>query len=202
MSPLLPVLALLAAVAGPAQVPSAKSSDSTSPPVLVTKVDPEYPEAASRVYRTGKVVLSFTVQVSGAVTDIEVVQSAGPDLDTAAVQAVSRWRYEPATEGGVPAQAHGTVSIPLSLELEGRLLDAGADPLLVLFDRGTPSLALPQRGKVLRLRADHPQGEPTTIGSVSIERRAPGGDRPTYEARLEEGGPLRAGDLVRVTLGP
>ena len=44
--------------------------------------------------------------------------------------------------------------------------------------------------------------EPTAIGAVSIERRIPGGDRPTYEARLGEGGPLRAGDIVRVTLGP
>jgi TonB family protein len=184
------------------QAPAATSSDTVSPPVLVTKVDPEYPEAASRAYRTGKVVLSFTVQVSGAVTDIEVVQSAGPDLDTAAVQAVSRWRYEPATEGGVPTPAHGTVSIPFSLELEGRLLDAGTDRVIVLFDRGTPELSLPRRGTVLRLRADHSPGEPTAIGSLSIERRSPGGDRPTYEARLEDGGPVRAGDLVRVTLGP
>jgi TonB family protein len=201
MSPLLLALALLSSLAGPADAPAAGKGPSASP-VLVAKVDPEYPESARRAYRTGKVVLSFTVQVSGAVTDIEIVQSAGPDLDTAAIQAVSRWRYEPATEAGDSVMAHGTVSIPFSLELEGRVLDAGADPLLVLFDRGTPDLALPRRGQVLRLRANHPQGEPTAIGAVSIERRVPGGDRPTYEARLGEGGPLRAGDIVRVTLGP
>jgi TonB family protein len=201
MIPLLPVLAILSLVAPPADAPVARPGRSASL-VLVTKVDPEYPESASRTYRTGKVVLSFTVQASGAVTDIEVVQSAGPDLDAAAVQAVSRWRYEPAAEGGEPVPAHGTVSIPFSLEIEGRVLDAGADPLLVLFDRGTPGLALPSRGKVLRPGADHPRGEPAAIGAVSIERRIPGGDRPTYEARLGEGGPLRAGDIVRVTLGP
>jgi len=201
MSPLLLALALLSSLAGPADA-SAPGRGPSASPVLVVKVDPEYPESARRAYRTGKVVLSFTVQVSGAVTDIEIVQSAGLDLDTAAIQAVSRWRYEPATEAGHPVIAHGTVSVPFSLELEGRVLDAGADPLLVLFDRGTPDLSLPRRGNVLRLRADHPQGEPTAIGAVSIERRVPGGDRPTYEARLGEGGPLRAGDIVRVTLGP
>jgi len=87
MSPLLIILVMLSSSAGAAEKPAAAPGPSAAP-VLVTKVDPEYPEAASRVYRTGKVVLSFTVQVSGAVTDIEVVQSAGPDLDTAAVQAL------------------------------------------------------------------------------------------------------------------
>ena len=201
MNLLLLVLAMLWPIAAAADQPMTAPGSSAAP-VLVAKLDPEYPESARRSYRTGKVVLSFTVQVSGAVTDIEVVESAGPDLDAAAVQAVSRWRYEPATEGGKPVLSHGTVSVPFSLEIEGRLLDVGVDPLLVLFDRGTPDLALPRPGKVLRLGADHPRGEPTAIGAVSIERRIPGGDRPTYEARLGEGGPLRAGDIVRVTLGP
>lgn len=195
------LLTLLGVAAPVATVPAA-GAGSSSAPVLVTRVEPEYPEAARRAYRTGKVVLSFTVQPSGSVTDVEVVQSAGPELDQAAVAAVSRWRYEPAMQGDQPAASRGTVAIPFSLELEGRVLDAGAGAPLVIFDRGTPELALPRHGRLLRLRPDHPQGEPVSIGALSLERRAPGNDRPTYEALLLQGGPPRVGDLVRVTLGP
>ncbi len=195
------LFALLGVAAPAASVPAADAGP-PSAPVLVAKVEPEYPEAARRVYRTGKVVLSFTVQPSGSVTDVEVVQSAGPELDQAAIAAVLRWRYEPATEGGQPTASHGTVAIPFSLELEGRVLDAGAGAPLVIFDRGTPELALPRHGRLLRLRPDHPQGEPEAIGALSLERRAPASDRPTYEALLLQGGPPRVGDLVRVTLGP
>lgn len=198
----LPILFVLLGVAASTAPATAASAASSSAPVLVTKVEPEYPEAARRAYRTGKVVLSFTVQPSGSVTDVEVVQSAGPELDSAAIAAVSRWRYEPATEGGKPAAAHGTVAIPFSLELEGRVLDAGAGAPLVIFDRGTPELALPRHARLLRLRPGPPQGEPEAIGALSLERRAPASDRPTYEALLLEGGPPRVGDLVRVTLGP
>lgn len=201
MNPLLPVLAALSFAAAPVEAPAARPGASSAP-VLVTKVDPEYPESARRAYRTGKVVLSFTVQATGAVTDVEVVESAGPELDEAAIRAVSRWHYEPATEAGRPATAHGTVSIPFSLELEGRLLDAGSGAPLVLFDRGTPELALPRPGRVLRLPAGHSAGEPERVGSLSLESRVPSKDRPTYQARLVDGGPLRAGDLVRITLGP
>jgi TonB family protein len=202
MSPLLMFFALLGVVAPAAPAAPAASSGSSRAPVLVAKVEPEYPEAARRAYRTGKVVLSFTVQPSGSVTDIEVVQSAGPELDQSAIAAVSRWRYEPATEGGQPAAAHGTVAIPFSLELEGRVLDAGAEATLVIFDRGTPELALPRHARLLRLRRDHTEGAPESIGALSLERRAQANDRPTYEALLLEGGPPRVGDLVRVTLGP
>ncbi len=44
---------------------------------------------------TGSVELNFTVDETGQVADIEVVQSDNEALDIAAVDALSRWRFEP-----------------------------------------------------------------------------------------------------------
>ena len=60
-----------------------------------------YPEAARRSGLQGLVELSFLIDETGAVRNIEVVQSAGEIFDKAVVETVERWKYEPATKHGV-----------------------------------------------------------------------------------------------------
>jgi TonB family protein len=71
-------------------------------------VAPDYPEIARRRGVTGWVDLSFTVTTSGAVTDVTVMSSDPAEVfDSAAIQAVSGWRFKPVVRSGnaVPQRA-------------------------------------------------------------------------------------------------
>jgi protein TonB len=61
---------------------------------------PSYPSTARRAGVQGTTLLDVLVADDGRVADVRVRQSAGhPDLDQAAVDAVRRWRFEPARRG-------------------------------------------------------------------------------------------------------
>jgi TonB family protein len=63
-------------------------------PVLVQRVEPDYPSAARTRGIQGEVVLNVQVLGSGSVGKLDVI-SGDPQLSQAAVQAVKRWKYEP-----------------------------------------------------------------------------------------------------------
>jgi protein TonB len=70
------------------------------PPELLTRVDPVYPEAARRAGLQGVVFLEAIIAASGDIEEVAIVRSAGPLFDSAAVAAVRRWKYRPATLNG------------------------------------------------------------------------------------------------------
>jgi TonB family protein len=72
-----------------------------TPPRKVSGDSPGYPELARRQRRGGSVVLEWIVGTDGAVTDLKVLESAGEMFDGPVSDAVRKWRYEPATRGGV-----------------------------------------------------------------------------------------------------
>jgi protein TonB len=77
---------------------------------------PAYPESARRDGIQGVTLLEFEVLANGRVGHIRVAQSAGhPDLDQAAVEAVKRWRFEPARRGRQPIGVW--VTLPVRFEL-------------------------------------------------------------------------------------
>jgi TonB family protein len=59
--------------------------------------DPQYPELARRNNISGSVRLELLVTADGKVKDVKVL-GGNPVLAQAAVSAVQKWRYEPATE--------------------------------------------------------------------------------------------------------
>ncbi len=64
-----------------------------------------YPPAALKGHVEGTTTLDFVVTVQGGVRDIKVSNSSGnKDLDDAAVNCASRWRYKPATKDTVPIE--------------------------------------------------------------------------------------------------
>lgn len=67
------------------------------PPEAVFAPDPRYPEAARRARRPGMVVLQATIDRDGRVTDLEVLRGAPFGMTEAALAAVRRWRFRPAT---------------------------------------------------------------------------------------------------------
>ncbi|HET6552505.1 MAG TPA: energy transducer TonB [Dyella sp.] len=74
--------------------------------VLVRNVNPRYPTTAVRANQEGWVEVSFTITPEGNVDDVKVVDAEPRHVfDRAAVEAVSRWKYQPATQNGTPVSA-------------------------------------------------------------------------------------------------
>lgn len=83
-------------------------------PVLMVRVEPEYPELARKVRQEGLVVLKAVINERGAVEDLKVTRSI-PLLDGAAVAAVSQWKYSPARYNGHPIKVYFEVRVRFSL---------------------------------------------------------------------------------------
>lgn len=86
-----------------------------SPPIAVETVAPAYPELARRAHIEGVVVLDAVIGADGAVRDVRVAQGVSPLLDPAAVEAVRRWRYRPASVGARPVAVLLKVVVTFSL---------------------------------------------------------------------------------------
>jgi len=56
--------------------------------------------------------LSMVVDEEGVPTDLKIVKSAGPDLDPQVLEAVSQYRFQPATVSGQK------IAMPLNLNME------------------------------------------------------------------------------------
>lgn len=62
-----------------------------------------YPPISKRLGEQGKVILKFTVNTNGSVSDVKIAKSSGYSrLDHAAVACAGNWKYRPATQGGKP----------------------------------------------------------------------------------------------------
>lgn len=84
-------------------------------PVLVSRIEPVYPEAARKARLEGSVVLEAIIAASGAIEEVRVVESAGPLLDSAAAEALRRWHYRPATLNGRAVRVLLTVTVAFRL---------------------------------------------------------------------------------------
>jgi protein TonB len=122
-----PTAAALAAVpepAGVAEAPAAAASLAPVPPApsapqgptrdpqRISGAPPRYPDLARPLRQRGTVIVEMVVGESGEPRDLRIVESAGPLLDAAALDAVTGWRYEPARKAGV------TVSAPIRVRLD------------------------------------------------------------------------------------
>jgi TonB family protein len=80
-------------------------------PKLLHKVEPQYSEEARALKYAATVFLKVVIDVDGRAKDIRVIQSAGLGLDEKAVQAVAKWRFQPAESGGVPVPAQAQIEV-------------------------------------------------------------------------------------------
>jgi protein TonB len=71
-----------------------------TPPRKVRGPAADYPERARQRNLEGTVTLSLTVDENGLPQEVAVVESAGPVLDAAVLDAVRRWVFEPARKDG------------------------------------------------------------------------------------------------------
>ncbi|HET9795376.1 MAG TPA: TonB family protein [Thermoanaerobaculia bacterium] len=82
-----------------------------APAVLLQKVEPVYPPAAFAARVAGTVVLQVSIDREGNVGRIEVKRQAPLGMTEAAIAAVQRWRYKPATALGGPIPSMKLVRI-------------------------------------------------------------------------------------------
>jgi TonB family protein len=98
-------------VAKPAPQPAVPEA---TPVKLVNRTEPAYPSKSLKRARGGKIVLKLLINENGRVSRVLVDQgSPHKDLEAAAVGAVLSWKYEPATEEGVPVEAWTTAKFDL-----------------------------------------------------------------------------------------
>jgi periplasmic protein TonB len=77
--------------------------------------EPEYSDEARRIKLQGSVSLWMVVGLDGRAHNIRVQRSLGMGLDQKAIDAVNRWRFEPATLNGKP------VAVEIAVEVNFRL---------------------------------------------------------------------------------
>jgi protein TonB len=107
---LFPVVALIATVGSTwplPQSPQGSTADTTLYRVggdvqAPRPISTPLPTAPERPSKQRNVVVSFVVTPDGGVRDIELLKHYNPDFDTAAVDAVAKWRFEPARKRGKP----------------------------------------------------------------------------------------------------
>ena len=71
-------------------------------PVKLFAPPPRYPEIARRAREQGLVVVEAVIDETGAVTRARILTGLRFGLDEAALEAIERWRFEPATLNGKP----------------------------------------------------------------------------------------------------
>ena len=74
-----------------------------------------YPESAKNEGIEGRVIVQFTVDEEGRVTNAEVVRALHPDLDAAALAALKTARFEPGRQDGRPVAVK--LSLPFTFKL-------------------------------------------------------------------------------------
>jgi TonB family protein len=93
------------------QGPHQASSD-VSAPGPIRKVDPKYPPTLIKEHVEGEVVLYAVIRSDGSVDSIQLVRGIDDQLDANAMQALSQWRFRPATKQGTPIDLEAIVHIP------------------------------------------------------------------------------------------
>lgn len=95
--------ASLATAPGAAAQGAAEPVSADRGPRLLHAPAPEYPRSSRRRGEEGEVVCRIAVALDGGVESVALERSSGfPLLDSAALRALSAWRFEPAQRAGRP----------------------------------------------------------------------------------------------------
>lgn len=85
--------------------------------------DPKYPAKAWRARQEGEVKLWVIVDKDGLPRDARISHSLSPELDNAALDAVSKWKFSPATRYGKPISVRVNVVVNFKLHRQDDVSD-------------------------------------------------------------------------------
>ena len=95
-------------------VPHMVSPDLAAP-VPFKKIDPKYPQDLMRDRVEGEVILYAVIRRDGTVDSIQLVRGVDEQLDANAMDALSQWKFHPASKQGEPIELEAIVHIPFHL---------------------------------------------------------------------------------------
>lgn len=93
-------------------------SDSFDAPQFIHKEIPQYPFLARKLKKEGRVLLRLTIDENGKVLNIEVLEDTGYGFAQAAIEAVKKSIFRPATRNGVPVQSKALLPVVFKLKKE------------------------------------------------------------------------------------
>jgi TonB family protein len=97
--------------------PRVISSDLIGPAPL-KKIDPKYPPTLIKDHVEGEVILYAVIRGDGSVDSIQLVRGIDEQLDANAMNALSQWKFRPASKQGVPVDLEAIVHIPFHAPVE------------------------------------------------------------------------------------
>jgi protein TonB len=103
----------LLAPAGPGGASTGPAADESAR--LLSAPEPVYNELARSLHVTGEVVLEVRLAATGAVNVLRVLRGLGYGLDEAAIDAVSRIRFQPARRAGHPVDMVANITVVFKL---------------------------------------------------------------------------------------
>jgi len=86
-----------------------------SAPMLVSKTEPEYTEAAKEARYQGTVLLYVEISPEGKAINIRVLRSLGLGLDEKAMEAVKQWQFKPGMKDGSPVTVQAQIEVNFRL---------------------------------------------------------------------------------------
>jgi len=84
-------------------------------PKVLSAPNPAYTQAARDKKTQGSVAIAFVVGSDGQTCNIKVHKHLAPDLDKAAIDAVSSWRFAPATLNDTPVAVNLETNVDFKL---------------------------------------------------------------------------------------
>ena len=97
--------------------PHVTSAD-LSGPSPIKKSDPRYPPTLINEHVEGEVVLYAVIRADGSVDSVELVRGIDQQLDANAMEALSQWKFRPASRQGTPVDLEAIVHIPFRASSE------------------------------------------------------------------------------------
>lgn len=95
------------------------SADREPSPVASASPAPAYPPSALRAREEGTVLVRAEIDATGSPTNVGIAKrSNSRDLDRAAVNAVRKWKFEPAMKDGKAVAS--TVQVPVDFKLDAQ----------------------------------------------------------------------------------
>ena len=84
-------------------------------PKFNTRVEPKYPKGAKEAKKGGTVVLQFTIDENGTSKDIVALTHFGFGLEAAAIEALKKSTFDPATKDGNPISKQVQISYEFAI---------------------------------------------------------------------------------------
>jgi TonB family protein len=83
---------------------------------VAARVQPSYPISARQKREQGRAIFYAVIERDGTLSHLTVIQSASPELDAAAAEAVRQWRYTPPSCGSTAIRMVTAIAIDFFLQ--------------------------------------------------------------------------------------